>query len=96
MVAPGNNQDRESPEWDELLRALDAQAYEYDASGGYDSTAYIDLHTPGGRYPTVELARDQDGHQVGWTISFDMEEGEEPRTYTVATIAELIDLIEAN
>jgi hypothetical protein len=95
MIAPDHYYDGETPEWDELMRALDAQDYPYDASGSDEGTDYIDLHTPGGRYPTIEQARDREGQQIGWTIRFDVED-EEPRTYTVATIAELIDLIEAN
>ena len=52
MPAPDHVYTDETPEWVELMRALDAYQYEYDASG-IDRTDQIDLHTPGGRYPTI-------------------------------------------
>jgi len=102
MQAPDDYYADETPEWEDLMRMLDANNYEYDASGSIDDTNgdertdYIDLHTPGGRYPTIKQTLDGEGQSIGWTITFDFEENEEPRTYSVRTIGELIDLIEAN
>lgn len=88
----------ETLEWEDLMRLLDARLYDYDASGdpAYDRTDRIDLLTPGGRHPSITQVVDDDGEPTGWTVTFDFEEDEDPRTYTVRSIVEVIDLIEAN
>ena len=97
MQAPDHYYVDEPPEWEDLMRMLDANNYEYDASGGLEGgTTYIDLHTPGGRYPTITQSLDAEGQPKGWTITFDFEENEESRVYAVRTVGELIDVIEAN
>lgn len=94
----------ETPEWEDLMRMLGARLYVfdvngatgYDESGNFERTESIDLQTPGGRYPTITQAVDGDGEPVGWIVTFDFKEDEEPRTHTVRTVAEVVDLIEAN
>jgi hypothetical protein len=103
-MSPGDDYLDETPEWEDLIRMLNARLYEFDVNGaaGHDENGYfertesIDLHTPAGRYPTITQSEDSDGEPDGWTVTFDVEEGEKPRSYTVRTVAEVVDLIEAN